>query len=228
MAPGRRVQRPLRLVSVSNPVAAVERPSLRLTPSITATLALAALAWAAVVAYARHMGYGPVSMGLGVWEFLGMWALMMTGMVLPAVAPIASLYSRTIKSERAKRFSLFVAGYLLVWVATGVPTYGVLRLADNIVGHDETSMRNIAVVVLLAAGAHQLSPLKSRCLRHCRSPLAQLLQYGNVKGPFRDLKVSLHHAGYCLGCCWALMALLHCLRCHEHMGHARARRDSCE
>ena len=52
-----------------------------------------------------------------------------------------------------------------------------------------------------------MSPLKSRCLRHCRSPLAQLLHYGNVKGPLRDLKVAMHHAGYCLGCCWALMAL---------------------
>ena len=41
-----------------------------------------------------------------------------------------------------------------------------------------------------------------------RSPLAQLLHYGNVKGRLRDLKVAIHHAGYCLGCCWALMALL--------------------
>jgi predicted metal-binding membrane protein len=28
-----------------------------------------------------------------------------------------------------------------------------------------------------------------------------------MNGPLRDLKVALHHAGYCLGCCWALMAL---------------------
>ena len=68
-------------------------------------------------------------------------------------------------------------------------------------------MRSIAVVTLVAAGAYQLSPLKTRCLRHCRSPLAQLLHYGNMKGPLRDFKVALHHAGYCLGCCWALMAL---------------------
>jgi predicted metal-binding membrane protein len=28
-----------------------------------------------------------------------------------------------------------------------------------------------------------------------------------MEGPGRDLKVAVHHAGFCLGCCWALMAL---------------------
>src|SRR5205814_1862287 len=78
---------------------------------------------------------------------------------------------------------------------------------DKFTADSDTALRNIAAVILLAAGVYQLSPVKSRCLRHCRSPLAQLLHYGNVKGPLRDLKVALHHAGYCLGCCWALMAL---------------------
>jgi len=36
-------------------------------------------------------------------EFLPMWAVMMTAMMLPAVAPVASLYARTIKSTRAQR-----------------------------------------------------------------------------------------------------------------------------
>ena len=100
-----------------------------------------------------------------------------------------------------------MGGYLIVWAAAGVPAYAVLRLVDHFSGDSEAAMRNIAAGVLLAAGLYQLSPLKSWCLRHCRSPLAQLLRYGNVKGPVRDLKVALHHAGYCLGCCWALMAL---------------------
>jgi predicted metal-binding membrane protein len=192
---------------VSAPAAPVERPSLRLTPSTVTLLALAVLAWAGVVAYARHMGNGTGSMGLRAQAFLPMWALMMAAMMLPAVAPVAALYARTIQTERAKRLSLFVAGYLIAWAVTGVPALGVLRVVDHVVGHDNTAMRNVAIAVLVAAGGYQLSPLKSRCLRHCRSPLAQLLRYGNAKGALRDLKVSLHHAGYCLGCCWALMAL---------------------
>lgn len=183
------------------------RPAFRLTPTAITLLAFAALAWAGVVAYARDMGNGSGSMGLRLWEFLPMWSVMMTAMMLPAVAPVASLYARTITSTRAKRISLFVAGYLIAWTAAGIPTYALLRLVDRVTGHSDITMRSIAVVTLVAASAYQLSPLKARCLRHCRSPLAQLLRYGNVKGPLRDLKVALHHAGYCLGCCWALMAL---------------------
>ena len=189
------------------PVAAVRRPSLRLTPSIIALLALAALAWAAVAAYARKMGNGPGSMGMPLREFMPMWAAMMAAMMLPAVAPVASLYVRTITSNRTTRLTVFVVGYLGIWATAGIPTYIVLRLVDHAAGDNDTTMRNIAVLALVSAGAYQLSALKARCLRHCRSPLAQLLRYGNVKGPLRDLKVAAHHGGYCLGCCWALMAL---------------------
>jgi predicted metal-binding membrane protein len=192
---------------VTVPTASVERPLRRLSPSTIALLALAALAWAGVVAYARHLGNGPGSMGMPLWAFLGMWALMMAAMMLPAVAPVASLYARTIKWERSARLPVFVAGYLIAWAAAGIPAYGALRLVDHLGGQTDAAMRNIAVVVLVGAGIYQFSPLKGRCLRHCRSPLAQLLRYGNVKGPLRDFKVALHHASYCLGCCWALMAL---------------------
>ena len=58
-----------------------------------------------------------------------------------------------------------------------------------------------------SCGRSRSPPRRAGCPAECRSPLAQLLHYGNVKGPLRDLKVALHHAGYCLGCCWALMAL---------------------
>jgi predicted metal-binding membrane protein len=55
---------------------------------------------------------------------------------------------------------------------------------------------------------YQLSPLKDRCLAHCRSPLAQLLPNGSERGRFRDLRVGAHHGAYCLGCCWGLMVIL--------------------
>ncbi len=197
------------------PALGAARPSFRLTPTPVALIALAALAWVGVIAYARDLGNGPGSMGMPLGQFLPMWAVMMTAMMLPAVAPVASLYSRTItsertserRSERAPRLSLFVAGYLIAWAAAGIPAYALLRVVDHVAGDSDTAMRAIAAVTLAAAGLYQLTPLESRCLHHCRSPLAQLLHYGNVKGPLRDLKVALHHAGYCLACCWALMAL---------------------
>jgi predicted metal-binding membrane protein len=185
----------------------VGRPALRLTPSTITLLSLAALAWLGVIAYARDMGNGAGTMDLTAVEFLPMWGVMMAAMMLPAVAPVATLYASTIVAPRGRRLALFVGGYLLLWVAAGIPAYAVLRVVDGLVEDSDSAMRWIAAGALTAAGLYQLSPLKSVCLRHCRSPLAQLLHYGNVKGPLRDLKVAVHHAGYCLGCCWALMVL---------------------
>src|SRR5262249_26306596 len=50
-------------------------------------------------------------------------------------------------------------------------------------------------------------PLKHQCLTHCRSPIDFLMSHwrGGGAGP---LRMGLHHGWYCLGCCWALMAVL--------------------
>jgi predicted metal-binding membrane protein len=160
---------------VTAPAVPAARPAFRLTPTIVALVTLAALAWVGVIAYSRDMGNGAGSMGIPLREFMPMWGVMMAAMMLPAVAPVASLYARTIRTERVPRLVLFVGGYLIAWAVAGLPTYAVLRLVDRVAGDSDTTMRSIAVVTLAAAGAYQLSPLKARCLRHCRSPLAQLL-----------------------------------------------------
>jgi predicted metal-binding membrane protein len=61
--------------------------------------------------------------------------------------------------------------------------------------------------LLMIAGAFQFSPLKQACLRACRSPLGFLLTdwRGGLSGAAR---MGVRHGLYCLGCCWALMALL--------------------
>jgi predicted metal-binding membrane protein len=61
--------------------------------------------------------------------------------------------------------------------------------------------------VLIAAGAYQLSPLKSACLSQCRSP-AQFLSRHWRPGVAGAIRLGLLHGGDCVGCCWALMALL--------------------
>lgn len=192
---------------MTSSVVAVERPALRLTRHTIVMLSVAALAWAGVIMYARHMGNSSGTIGMSLLGFIGMWSLMMTAMMLPAVAPVASLYSRTIATNRPRRLLLFVGGYLVVWAAAGIPAYLALRMVDEHVADEVSTMRTVAVVILAVAGVYQLAPVKAVCLRHCRSPLGQLLHYGNFKGRAKDLRVALHHAGYCLGCCWALMAL---------------------
>jgi predicted metal-binding membrane protein len=65
-----------------------------------------------------------------------------------------------------------------------------------------------AAIALAVAGVYQFTPLKARCLRHCRSPLGFLLHFGNYAGRLRDVRVGAYHGGYCVGCCWSLMLVL--------------------
>lgn len=65
-----------------------------------------------------------------------------------------------------------------------------------------------AAVALAVARVYQFTPLKARCLRHCRSPLGFLLHFGNFRGRLRDVRVGICHGCYCVGCCWSLVLVL--------------------
>jgi predicted metal-binding membrane protein len=183
-------------------------PSLRrLTPQAAILLLLAAVAWLATVGRAATMRGMTGTMGLGLAAFVGMWALMMAAMMLPSVAPVASMYQRSVRSHRALRLAGFTSGYLLAWAGAGVPAYLLTALAARLVSDHPTRATATAVAVFASCGVYQLTPLKSRCLRHCRSPLSLLLHYGAYRGRRRDVRVGAHHGAYCLGCCWSLMAL---------------------
>src|SRR4029077_5298900 len=70
-----------------------------------------------------------------------------------------------------------------------------------------TTVAYVTAGVLVAAGAFQFSPLKQGCLRPCRTP--PRLFPGHWRGGWRGgVAMGWAHACYCLGCCWALMAVL--------------------
>jgi predicted metal-binding membrane protein len=148
------------------------------------------------------------TMGLGLALFVPMWTLMMAAMMLPSVAPTASLYARAVQGNRTARVAALVAGYLATWAAAGLPAYGLARLAGWLTGQHPSTAHVLAVAAFAVCGVYQLSGLKDRCLAHCRSPLGLLLHYGSYRGRFRDVRVGAHHGGYCLGCCWGLMVIL--------------------
>jgi hypothetical protein len=93
-------------------------------------LIAAAGAWAATIALARGMAGMTGMMGLGLVVFVAVWTLMMAAMMLPSVAPTASLYAKTVRSNRTVRIAALVAGYLGVWAVAGVPAFGLAWLAD--------------------------------------------------------------------------------------------------
>ena len=68
----------------------------------------------------------------------------------------------------------------------------------------------VAGAAIGLAGIYELTPLKSVCLRHCRSPLHFVL--GGWRDGWRGaLRMGVEHGGYCVGCCWGLMVVLFAL-----------------
>ena len=60
----------------------------------------------------------------------------------------------------------------------------------------------------MLAGAYQLTPLKNICLRACRTPIDFILSHDFRRGAPGAFAAGVAHGAFCLGCCWALMAIL--------------------
>jgi predicted metal-binding membrane protein len=66
----------------------------------------------------------------------------------------------------------------------------------------------IGGVVLLLAGAYQFTPLKYLCLDKCRSPFSFIAEHWRGRGEqAQAFLLGVHHARFCVGCCWMLMLL---------------------
>ncbi len=171
-------------------------------------LLLAAGAWIVTITWAREMGGMPGTMGMGMVPFVAMWTFMMAAMMLPSASPLVGIYMRTLQIQRYRQLALFVAGYVLVWSLSGVPAFGLAWIADRVAADQPGWATGAAVAIFATCGLYQLTPLKDRCLHHCRTPLGHFLHYGSYRGVFRNLRAGSHHGMFCLGCCWSLMLLM--------------------
>lgn len=152
-----------------------------------------------------------IGSGMALGLFLSTWTVMMVAMMLPATAPVVLLFDRWRRHRNRKPLLTvgFVAGYLAVWTVAGLLFYAALMAIQSQVPNSAAAVR-LGGVALLAAGAYQLSPLKTVCLNKCRSPLGFVMANARhlgrgLRGP---LRVGVVHGAYCLGCCWALMTVL--------------------
>jgi predicted metal-binding membrane protein len=176
-------------------------------------LALAVVAWWSTANRMAGMDAGPgTDLGALGW-FLGVWVVMMAAMMFPSLAPTAALYARMTRRRGLDRPLLFAGGYLLVWGAAGLGAYGLFRLGRNLFGGDlawPAGGRWFAAGVLALAALYEITTPKEICLAKCRSPLGFLLSSWR-DGRLGALEMGSRHAGWCLGCCWALMAALFAL-----------------
>jgi predicted metal-binding membrane protein len=199
---------------------AARRPSFRITPVTVAVLLLAAalVTWIVTVRRMRGMDAGPGTDLGGLGWYVGIWVTMMAAMMFPSAAPMVLLFHR-VSREQAKRRQPFVPtwvfalSYLAVWTLYGLAAYGVYRLVVRFdLGFLDWNRggRYVAGGAIAAAGLYELTPLKSVCLRHCRSPLHFLLHSWRAGVP-GALRMGGEHGAYCVGCCWGLMIVLFAL-----------------
>ena len=123
--------------------------------TLTATLGLAAACWVVAVRQMSGMDMG-VATRLGTFaSFVAVWVAMMAAMMLPGAAP--AVIRRVQASGRARAMPLFVGPYLAVWALVGVAVYVLYRPHGTLA----------AGVVVIAAGAYELTPLKQHFRRRC-------------------------------------------------------------
>ena len=166
---------------------------------------------------------GMMMPSLGAWSpqegviVFAMWAVMMVGMMLPSVTPMLVIHARVARQALAqgKPFAAtgwFALGYLLAWAGFSLGAtaaqWGLERtllLSPAMVGRSHV----FGGLVLIAAGLYQWTPFKEACLSQCQAPLVFIQRHGGFRrDAVGSMRLGVRHGLYCIGCCWALMALL--------------------
>ena len=188
----------------------MERLSLRgRTTLVALLLGVALVAWIVSLQRMRGMDTGPgTDLGTLGW-YIGVWVTMMAAMMLPSAMPTVLMFSR---ARGDAQTIAFVVGYLAAWTGYGLAAYAIYRgskaAAPSFLAWDQQGPW-VAGGALAVAGLYQLTPLKTACLRHCRSPLHFLLR--GRAGPLGALWMGVEHGGICVGCCIGLMLALFAL-----------------
>lgn len=153
---------------------------------------------------------------LGLYLF-AMWAIMMVGMMTPTAAPMVLVYVQVARhaARTGHRFAAaawLLAGYLLAWTlfaALATLLQWLLESLAMMTPMMQAASKSIGAAILLVAGIYQFMPAKDACLSRCRAPLEFIQQHGGFQArALPSVRLGFVHGLFCVGCCWALMALL--------------------
>ncbi|GAB4058493.1 DUF2182 domain-containing protein [Catellatospora paridis] len=129
---------------------------MRLRHAVTAvTLGLAVAGWVLMIRLMDGMDLGPAT-PLGPFAFfVAGWASMIAAMMLPGAVP--AVVRRVRDGGGVGAAALFVAAYLGVWTLVGVVVFALYRPHGPVA----------AGVLVIAAGAYELTPVKRHFRRRC-------------------------------------------------------------
>jgi len=181
-----------------------------------AIVVLSLSAWLGVLVLMGGMDEGPGTPLHDLPVFLASWVVMLTAMMLPSelnyIGAFAAL--RKVRDRASVAWTrvmvCFVAGYGIAWVAYGLAAYlldsAVRAVSPEIIAWNRAGPL-LAGSVLIIAGLYQVSSLKQACLTGCRSPLSFFARYWR-EGDFGAVVMGARHGMVCVGCCWAMMAVM--------------------
>ena len=148
------------------------------------------------------------------WMLFAMWAVMMVAMMLPSITPLTLVFSRSRdahgKTGAIAATTYFVLGYLITWTLFSlVATVAQYALHQTMILTPMMTSRSyvFSAALLCVAGIFQLTPWKHVCLGHCRNS-GDAVRRCVQPGVDRAFRIGFQHGVCCVGCCWALMALL--------------------
>ena len=196
---------------------------------IVALVGIVIPAWAYMVHEARGMNLtGACCLGMKMsgpemhpWSLMTlpplfvMWTEMMVAMMIPSAVPMVLTFAavQRMRREQDRPYvptGVFVLGYLIVWTvfsAGAALAQWFLHAQALLSPMMASTSRILGGTLLIGAGVFQWTPLKNSCLMHCRTPLSFLMTDWREGRP-GAMVMGLKHGAYCMGCCWALMALL--------------------
>jgi predicted metal-binding membrane protein len=116
-------------------------------------------------------------------------------------------------SPYSLKMILFVGSYLLVWAITGIAILVGWSIPMNYLltvpftNNAQSLVDIIFGVLLVISGLYQFSPLKTKCLGYCESPMSFFMRRWR-SGTVGAMKMGMYHGLYCLGCCWPYFLLM--------------------
>jgi predicted metal-binding membrane protein len=146
-------------------------------------------------------------------SFIGMWVVMMVAMMLPSLIPMLRRYRRAVGSPGAGRVGTLTAlvalAYFAVWTAFGVFAFPLGVAASEVEMRRAGLARavpTIVGVVVVVAGALQLTAWKARQLHCCREApgRGRTLSADAATAVRHGVRLGLH----CVTCCAGLMVIL--------------------
>jgi predicted metal-binding membrane protein len=129
------------------------------------------------------------------------WCVMVLAMMVPAAVPaVRRVAFDSLRRRRLRAMTVFLAGYVALWVAFGLATIALITAVDAVPAVDRGL---VAAALLLVAAGYELTSRKRRFLRSCHLPAA--LPPTGWRADAACARFGVRQACACLGSCGLLM-----------------------